>query len=128
MSNSGIPKHVERFIIDYIDSVELLEVLLLLQRTAPSDWDGESVARELRIAPESAGVRLQTLWSQKLLENIGGTPPAFRYGPSAVDLDRAVRGLAETYASRRVSVITLIFSKPDDAIRSFADAFRLRKD
>lgn len=128
MSTSGFPKHVERFVIDYIDSVELLEVLLLLQRTAPSDWDAESLARELRIAPASAGVRLETLRSQKLLESIVGSPPSFRYAPASGDLDRSVRDLAETYAARRVSVITLIFSKPDDAIRSFADAFRLRKE
>lgn len=128
MSTSGIPKHVERFVTDYIDSVEQLEVLFLLQRTAPTQWDAEGVARELRIASESAGVRLETLRSQKLLESLGGSPPSFRYSPETVDLDRATRDLAETYSSRRVSVITLIFSKPDDAIRSFADAFRLRKD
>ena len=127
MSTGGIPKHVERFIVDYIDSVELLEVLLLLQRTAPAGWDGEAVARELRIAPESAAARLETLSSQKLLEPLGGAPPAFRYAPATVDLDRSVRGLAESYASRRVSVITMIFSKPDDTLRSFADAFRIRK-
>jgi hypothetical protein len=128
MSTGGIPKHVERFIVDYIDSVELLEVLLLLQRTAPAVWDSDTVARELRIAPESARMRLETLRSQRLLEPVDGAAPSFRYAPDSVDLDRGVRGLAETYAARRVSVITLIFSKPDDSIRSFADAFRIRKD
>jgi len=33
-----------------------------------------------------------------------------------------------SYADRRVTVIGLIFSKPVDKIRSFADAFRIRKD
>jgi hypothetical protein len=43
-------------------------------------------------------------------------------------LDAAVAQLAKDYAERRVSVITLIFSKPVDKLRTFADAFRLRKD
>ena len=45
-----------------------------------------------------------------------------------MDLHRAVAGLAREYAARRVTVIGLIFSKPVDKIRSFADAFRLRRD
>lgn len=128
MSTSAIPKHVERFIAEFIDSVEQLEVLLLLQRTAPTEWNADAIARELRIAPESAGARLQVLRVLGLLDASGGDPPSFRYAPANGELDRCVRGLAEAYATRRVSVITLIFSKPDDAIRSFADAFRLRKD
>ena len=44
------------------------------------------------------------------------------------ELDQAVVRLAKDYAERRVTVITLIFSKPVDKLRTFADAFRLRKD
>ncbi len=39
-----------------------------------------------------------------------------------------MRGLAEGYAERRVTVINLLFSKPVERIRTFADAVRLRKD
>jgi hypothetical protein len=43
-------------------------------------------------------------------------------------MDRAIAGLAQAYTDRRVSVITLIFSKPVDKLRSFTDAFKLRRD
>ena len=44
------------------------------------------------------------------------------------ELDELVGSLEKVYEERRVSVITLIYSKPVDKVRTFADAFRLRKD
>jgi hypothetical protein len=57
-----------------------------------------------------------------------GSPAQFRYEPRSADLADAVQALARAYADRRVTVIGLIFAKPTDKIRSFADAFRIRKD
>ena len=42
--------------------------------------------------------------------------------------DPLVNELRKEYASRPVSVISLIFSRRDDALESFADAFRLGGD
>jgi hypothetical protein len=42
-------------------------------------------------------------------------------------VERQVTRLAETYATRRVSVIQLIVANPMDSVTTFADAFRLRK-
>jgi hypothetical protein len=39
-----------------------------------------------------------------------------------------VRRLDEVYKVRRVAVITLIYSKPDDPAQAFANAFRIRKE
>ena len=50
---------------------------------------------------------------------------AARYGPEPID-DRSA--LDRAYAERRVTVINLIFSKPIDKLRSFADAFRIKKE
>jgi hypothetical protein len=124
-----IPNEIVRFIHEYIDSVEQLEVLLLLRSSAPSAWTAEAVARDLRTAESSVTARLKTLHAQKLVEAAtaeSGT--AYRYAPDGVGTDRLVGELASEYALRRVAVITLIFSKPNDAVRSFADAFRIRKD
>jgi hypothetical protein len=118
-----------RFIHEYIDSVEQLEVLLLLRSSAPSAWTAEAVARDLRTAETSVTARLKTLHTQKLVEasTVEGST-AYRYAPDGAGTDRLVGELASEYALRRVAVITLIFSKPNDAVRSFADAFRIRKD
>lgn len=128
MSASGLPEDVRRFIIDSVDSVEQLEILLLLHQHRDRAWDAEAVARELRVSPLSAGERLRELAADGLLEKRGGKPAEYRYAPASPKLDEAVRGLVTAYAERRVTVINLIFSKPVDRIRTFADAFRFRKD
>lgn len=121
---NGIPDDVRAFVHAHIDSVEQLEVLLLLRRESTRAWTGDEVARELRTNPLSAGSRLVNLKDRNLMvEEDGGR---FRYAPSNVDLERAVSGLARAYAEMRVSVIDLIFSKPVDRLGTFADAFKLR--
>ncbi len=128
MRGSELPEDVRRFIVDHIDSVEQLEILLLLHQHRDRAWNAESVARELRISPMSAGDRLEDLRHSELLTRKSGTELEYRYAPASPKLDATVGGLITAYAERRVTVINLIFSKPVDKIRTFADAFRLRKD
>jgi hypothetical protein len=65
---------------------------------------------------------------QRLLTCADTTPPRYRYAPATAEQERVVEDLARCYNERRVSVITLIYSKPRDHIRSFANAFRIRED
>ena len=125
---SGIPNDVAQFVAEHIHSLEQLEVLLLLRASAPREWDGATIARELRFDPGSAAKRLADLAARGLATAIDEAKGTYRYEPVPPEQDDLVRRLAEAYDQRRVSVITLIFSKPSDTIRSFADAFRLRKD
>lgn len=122
-----LPDEVRRLIAENIDSVEQLEILLLLLQHPDRSWNAETVARELRISPMSAGERLEDLTHDGLVARADGNEAGYRYGPESPALDEAVRGLAAAYPVRRVTVINLIFSKPVDKIRTFADAFRLRK-
>jgi predicted ArsR family transcriptional regulator len=123
-----IPEDVRRFINEHITSIEQLEVLLLLKRSADREWSAAEVSRELAIHPESAAVRLTDLEGRGLLVAKPDSPPAYRYQPTSSALARVVNNLAEVYKQHRVSVITLVFSKPIDNIRSFSDAFKFRKD
>jgi hypothetical protein len=56
------------------------------------------------------------------------TDSTYVYRPESAELARLVDKLAEMYRERRVAVITAVYTKPIDKIRSFADAFRLRKE
>jgi hypothetical protein len=42
-------------------------------------------------------------------------------------LDLMTRHLATCYREKRTAIITLIFSRPADAVRGFANAFKLKK-
>ena len=127
MHESELPNGVSRFITHHIHSVEQLEILLLLHQHPERAWSADAVARELRIAPESAGERLEDMARNRLFVRQGVSPKEYRYGPENMKLDDTVRGLAAEYVKRRVTVINLIYSKPIDKIRTFADAFRLRQ-
>ncbi len=126
MTESGIPRHVERFIAEHINSVEQLEVLLLLHDRSSEEWTAATVARELHIDPGSAGRRLADWHARGLLSVSEASDPTYRFAPRAAELQRTVRDLAGSYAERRVTVTNLIFSKPTDHISVFADAFRIR--
>lgn len=128
MAGDPISADVRRFISAYIDSVELLEVLLLLRASAEREWSADSVSGELRSNPASVAKRLTDLCERGLVSMRESAPPLYAYHPGTAELDSAVKGLAQAYAERRTRVIDLIFSKPIDTLRHFSDAFKFRKD
>ena len=89
MASSGIPDDVAEFIAGHINSVELLEVLLLLRERSGELWTDERVAQELRINPVSTAARLKALSARGLLSSTDGV--AYRYAPATTALDTTVR-------------------------------------
>ncbi len=122
---TGLPDNVARFLHQHIDSVEQLEVLLLVRFSPGRSWSPEDMARELYSHPTSIAQRFQSLLGRGLLrESAAGH---YQYAPRSADLDRLVARLAETYRERRVAVISLIASKPMENVKAFSDAFRIRR-
>ncbi|HEX3465915.1 MAG TPA: hypothetical protein VHS78_17845 [Candidatus Elarobacter sp.] len=104
-----------------IDSVELLEVLLLLREDRARAWTAEQLSAELRSSPHSIARRLAHLQRRRLAAVESGS---WRYAGAAKD-DRLVRRLAELYRERPTTVIDFIFSPPSDTLQSFSDAFKV---
>jgi hypothetical protein len=124
VQESGVPAPVRRFIAGHIESVGQLEVLLLLRAASDKQWTTDEVARAVVTQPASAAGWLEQLRADGLLEKTG---ERYRYSPPGADVERAVDELAESYATYRVAVIGLIFSKPSEQVRDFPEAFRLRR-
>jgi hypothetical protein len=124
VQESGVPAPVRRFIAGHIESVGQLEVLLLLRAAADKEWTTKEVARAVVTQPASAAGWLAQLAADGLL---GLTGERYRYSPPSEDVERAIDELAESYAKYRVAVIGLIFSKPNEHVRGFPEAFRLRR-
>ncbi len=124
----GLSDDIKGFIAEHIGSVEQLEVLLFLQRNNSRSWSAEDISKELYISPESAADRLAQFQARGFLVMEGSPVPLYRYQPRITSLDRLLRDLATEYELRRVRVINQIFSNPLDHIRTFADAFKFRKD
>lgn len=121
---SGIPEDVRRFLLQCIDSVEQLEVLLLLHGAPAEAWSAEAVAQALYSNPDSIARRLAGLHANGLVAPVQSS---YRYHPKSAELGATVTLLAQTYRQRRVAVITVIASKPMENVRAFSEAFRLRK-
>ena len=128
MSGEGVPSEVAAFIARYVGSVVQLESLLLLAGDAGRRWTVDDVARELRIDRAWAEAQLDVLCGQSLLACDDHPVRRFHYAPPDQRTQETVAALARTYAERRVSVTSLIFAKPPDALRAFSEAFRFRKD
>jgi predicted transcriptional regulator len=128
VSDAAIPPRVQRFISTHIDSLEKLEVLLLLKSRADREWTAHDVSQELRITDSSAAMRLSDLTARRLLVESGSAPSSYRYSPASTEDVQDINELQATYSTKRVSVISFIFSKPLDKVRGFADAFRLKRD
>ena len=139
MNDADCPQHVQAFVYNYVDSVVQLEMLLLLYAGQDRSWTAAESARELRVDPAWVEDQFSQLCSRELLTCEPGPPASYRFRPSRPELNNAVADLARTYADRRVTVISLIYSKPSDKtaeptkppatdpLKSFSEAFRLRK-
>jgi predicted ArsR family transcriptional regulator len=128
LKQDELPEDV-RALLEPIASISELEALLLLYRSAPTEWSAERLAGELRIERSGAEQHLVALAARRLLAlRQGEGVDRYRYAPGTEELDRAVDTLSSTYEKRRVSVIHVLYSKPPGSIRVFADAFRLRKE
>jgi hypothetical protein len=120
---------VQRFIADHIDAAEQLDILLLLHRQPGRALDADAVAAAVYTVGPAAQRRLEALEAHGLLAaDRAGAAPAWRYAPRDGALSRAVDALAEAYRHHRVDVINLVYARPADPLRSFADAFKLKKD
>lgn len=130
MKTEGITEDVKQFIFGHISSVMQLEVLLFLANHAQREWTVGALVKEFRVDPRWVETELGELCAHGLLQcekREGASEGAYRYTPRTPELEQAVVGLTKAYADRRVTVTSLIYSKPDDNIRVFADSFRLRK-
>jgi hypothetical protein len=123
---ADIPEPVRRLIALHIHSAGQLEVLLLLRAVDDRDWSPEDVARA-QVSTTAVAEQMLDDLCRRGLASRGGEPPRYRYAPPP-DLAGVVDQLAEAYATRRVAVVGLIFSKPSSAVTGLADAFRIRKD
>lgn len=117
-----LPALVRRFIAEHVDSVGLLEMLLLLRAAPDKSWTSAELARALVTNEELAEQQLRLLARHGLVTERDGVFD-FAPGPHA----EALEGLAEAYARRRHTVIGVIYGSDSHDASTLADAFRVRR-
>jgi hypothetical protein len=125
--SDSISPDVRRFVAQSIRSVAQLELLLILHRDPAIEWTAESAAREMRFPADWVAEQLAGFHRAGLVGSSGRKQRIYRYGPRP-GLERIIDELAETFSRRPTTVTSLIFSRGDEDVRCFSDAFRLRRD
>ena len=128
MAETGISAQVRNFLAAHVESVLELEVLLLLRERPDRSWTAAELAQDLKIDVTWAGAQLAKLAGDKILQPDNANIGQYRYAPASPEMDAVIGEVANAYASHRVTIIGLIFSKPTSTLKTFADAFRIRKE
>ena len=124
-----ISKRVENFVMNFIHSVYELEILMMLRDHRDKEWTALAVSQALLIQESAVEVKLQILCTTGLLLHRSAYgKELYCYKPRTAELEHTASELAHTYLHYRIRVINLIASQPVDKIRTFADAFKIRKD
>jgi hypothetical protein len=111
------------FVRTSVRSVWALELLLLLRRHPGRAWHPEELVLELRGSPAIVQEELAGLRSAGLVVEADGR---YRYGPASPATDALAAALQETYAARPMAVVKAIMAAPNEKLRIFSDAFKLR--
>lgn len=124
VSNEGPPAEVLAFIEQNIESIEQLEVLLYLQGQERARTAAE-IYQQIQSSPASVNIRLKQLEAAGLVnhEAIG----QYRINQADPALQKTLDELSNCYRTMRVRIIEAIYTRCSDAVRTFADAFRLKK-
>lgn len=116
------------FLKGRLTTPDQIEIVLALLRDPSRSWTASEVSAELRMAPEAAAMRLFLLASQGLILFEPNAVPRYRYAGDNETTDRLLHELASHYATRRAEVLRAIDVRTEtDPVRSFADAFKLKK-
>ena len=126
-SGGGLPAEVLRLIADDLEGMEQVEVLLLLRGDEARAWTADEIAVQLRLRGPSAAKNVAALEERGLAAADGASPPAYRYAPRTEAKRAAVDALLVAYNTRPVTLVKAIYDRPATALRTFADAFRIRK-
>lgn len=123
-----ISDEIKQFVNQYISSVASLELLLLMRKHPGKRWTMESLCLELRSNSFHIEYLLNELSTAELIqqEKLNSYSTFFYSGHSK--WEAVISSLEQTYMQKRLSVINLIYMHPVDKIRTFANAFKIRKD
>ena len=112
------------FIVKHIDSVAQIEALLLVRSNPQERWNVSQIAARLYASETEVAEALDRLCAAGLLIRDNDI---YRFEGISPENAALIHDLLTIYARHLIAVTNIIHAKPR-RIRSFADAFRFRKD
>ena len=121
---TDIPPDVLKFVLKHIDTLEQLEVLLLVSALPDREWTGDDVYQVVKTNPNLVKKRLEEFTAKGFLVRAG---EGYRYAPQNDEIARQIANVASFYKLGRHRLIELIYSPTTEEMRGFSEAFRFRK-
>jgi hypothetical protein len=118
---------VAAFVVEYVGSLEELEILILLVMSDERWWDAGSSSRELGLPIARARAALDALASRNLLDIRITEDVRYKFRPGTPELEISVTALTEAYRRDPAAVVQLVARAGPRSVRDFADAFRIRR-
>jgi hypothetical protein len=123
----GLPSDVVHFVNDSIDSIEQLELLVMLIDSSHRYWDAASAGRALGVNPWTTQRDLERLATRNLLAVNLGNEVSYRFEPGSPRLRTTSEVFAAAYRNNPRALFRLVAERQTRAVRDFADAFRFRR-
>ena len=123
--DNDIPAEVVRFIAEQIQSLEQLEVLLLVSALPDRHWTPDGVFQVVQTNRDVVQQRLDEFVKRGLMSK---SEEGYRYAPKSEALARQIATTSQIYKLRRHKLIEIIYSPRDEDLRRFSDAFKFKKD
>jgi hypothetical protein len=120
LTAGDLSENLRQFLFEHIDSVEQLDMIVLLFEQRNKWWTAKAISEELRTSCSSVGNRIPVLQSLGIVGvNEAG---AYQYQPKSPELAALIENLVDQYKLRRHTILQLIFSTMKRA-KTFANAF-----
>jgi hypothetical protein len=113
------------FVRKSIRSLSALEVLRCLRGDRDRSWRADALVRELRSSKVAIADALNCLRAAGLVEEAPNN--SYRYHPASPELDEVAAIIVGTYAAMPSAVINALFAEPNEKLRLFSDAFKLKE-
>ena len=125
--DGAFPERVSALVEARLDSIEMIQVLMVLHGEPTRSWSAEEVARATGLDPVSASGHLIVLRQRGFLLVTMAGDASYTYGARG-ELSDTVDALMECYRTRPLELANLVAARPRNKLRLFADAFRVRRD
>lgn len=127
MTDEGFSEQdVLAFIQAKLRSVWAVELLALVRQHLDRSWTPEALVRELRSSEVVVSEALGNLRRESFIaDDAGGT---VRYSPATKELDAMAQAVVTLFAAKPVSVVKAVLDAPNEKLRIFSEAFKLKDD
>ena len=134
MAADDLPEGVQKLLRDHIESYEQLELLLFLRTERDHPWTVEALTVPLRIPASLASLALDELQRAGFVQaRAPGAEKQYVYVAQSDPVEATLNRLAQAYREHPIPILKQMSANAIErvrtaALRTFADAFLLRKD